>query len=479
MPVTTTHLRYDEHSAQWQRLRDAFAGQDAVKRHHRQEDYLPRLEGHDGKFSDDYTMYLFRALWTGFSQRTLTGIVGAVFRKDPKMTFPDADREWLEDITLTGQSMIDFARLAFREVMALNWAGVLVDMMGEEHSLPEERRPTLQFYRAEAIRNWRIEPRNGKPTLTQVVLHETFDEPAKDKFGTEQGDQYRVLSLDTKTTISAAGISSVSSFYTQQLWRKQRTADNREEWRPFGPIIIPHRKGDPLPHIPFFPLSVNGQEFRLEPSRLLDLVDVNYDHYRLDADYKHGLHFTALPTVWMAGFPVDGTYRIGSQVAWVSENPAARAGFAEFSGSGLNAILDAKASDERLMAVLGARLLEESKRAVEASEAIQLRQAGEESIVKTAARAVSAVLSTALYTMAWWGGQDTPEAGIQLNTDIVAAQMSPTMITALLGALQANHISERTFLEALVTGEVVQGRTWEEEQELIALTDPAGDMEVA
>ena len=81
--------------------------------------------------------------------------------------------------------------------------------------------------------------------------------------------------------------------------------------------------------------------------------------------------------------------------------------------------------------------------------------------------------------MAWWGGQDTPEAGIQLNTDIVAAQMSPTMITALLGALQANHISERTFLEALVTGEVVQGRTWEEEQELIALTDPAGDMEVA
>jgi hypothetical protein len=26
------------------------------------------------------------------------------------------------------------------------------------------------------------------------------------------------------------------------------------------------------------------------------------DHYLLDADYKHGLHFTALPTAWVAGF---------------------------------------------------------------------------------------------------------------------------------------------------------------------------------
>ena len=27
-----------------------------------------------------------------------------------------------------------------------------------------------------------------------------------------------------------------------------------------------------------------------------------FDHYRLDADYKHGVHFTALPTAWVAGF---------------------------------------------------------------------------------------------------------------------------------------------------------------------------------
>jgi hypothetical protein len=34
---------------------------------------------------------------------------------------------------------------------------------------------------------------------------------------------------------------------------------------------------------------------------LADVMVLNLDHYRLDAGYKHGLHFTALPTAWVAG----------------------------------------------------------------------------------------------------------------------------------------------------------------------------------
>jgi RNA polymerase sigma-70 factor (ECF subfamily) len=30
---------------------------------------------------------------------------------------------------------------------------------------------------------------------------------------------------------------------------------------------------------------------------------VNLDHYRLDTDYKHGIHFTALPSAWVTGLP--------------------------------------------------------------------------------------------------------------------------------------------------------------------------------
>ena len=87
--------------------------------------------------------------------------------------------------------------------------------------------------------------------------------------------------------------------------------------------------------------------------RWSDIIAVNLDHYRLDADFKHGLHFTALPTAWVSGFDKTSTLRIGSSTAWVAETPGATAGFLEFTGQGLTTFERAMDRDERLMAVLG------------------------------------------------------------------------------------------------------------------------------
>lgn len=471
MPVTNRHRDYEIYAGQWQRLRDAFLGQDAVKAKNRREQYLPRLEGQKGEFAEAYEGYLTRALWAGYALRTLTGLVGAVFRKDPAVTVPPLYVDLLEDITLDGMTFVDFSRFVFREAMSISWYGILVEQPSAAEAPADVRRPFLKFYAAESIRNWRWGISGGVKRLTQLVLAEEDEEPDEDGFGTVLVPQFRVLNLNLNST-------GEQTTYTQQLWREQATTDERREWQPYGPPILPDRRGELLDFIPFYPGTAAGMGGQIQPSRLLDLVDVNFDHYRLDADYKHGLHFTALPTAWVAGFPVDSELRIGSQAAWITDNPNARAGFLEFSGMGLAAIATAKESDERIMAVLGARLLEESKRSVEAAETIHLRQAGEESIVKAAARAVSGVLTQALWALTWWAGADDPEVSVQLNTDIISAQMSPTMLAALVAARQSGEISQRTFLEALVAGEVVVGRTWEEEQALIALTsllDPPED----
>src|SRR5438093_9570159 len=87
------------------------------------------------------------------------------------------------------------------------------------------------------------------------------------------------------------------------------------------------------------------------------------------ADYKHGLHFTALPTAWVSGFDKAATLRIGSSTAWVSETPGATAGFLEFKGQGLMTFENAMDRDERLMAVLGTRMLEAQKRVGETAQA--------------------------------------------------------------------------------------------------------------
>ena len=127
-----------------------------------------------------------------------------------------------------------------------------------------------------------------------------------------------------------------SRAYQVEIWRpqenKRKTA--KVEWELFE-TKIPLRLGKPLPLIPFVFHGPRHSRPDVDRPPLSDIIAVNLDHYRLDADYKHGLHFTALPTAWVSGFDKSASLRIGSSTAWVSETPGATAGYLEFTGQGL------------------------------------------------------------------------------------------------------------------------------------------------
>ena len=75
--------------------------------------------------------------------------------------------------------------------------------------------------------------------------------------------------------------------------------------------------------------------------RWAEIIAVNLDHYRLNADYKHGLHFTALPTAWLSGFDTEKTFKIGSGTAWVR----VLRGDESFRGPGFFKIRDRRDAD--------------------------------------------------------------------------------------------------------------------------------------
>src|SRR5204863_3440148 len=101
----------------------------------------------------------------------------------------------------------------------------------------------------------------------------------------------------------------------------------------------------------------------------------------------------------------------GSSTAWVSETPGATAGFLEFTGQGLTTFERAMDRDERLMAVLGTRMLEAQKRVGETAEAIELRQSGENSVLSAVSLSVSNSLTQVLRWVYWWNStEETPEA---------------------------------------------------------------------
>jgi hypothetical protein len=127
--------------------------------------------------------------------------------------------------------------------------------------------------------------------------------------------------------------------------------------------------GQPLHAIPFVFHGPSHSRPEVAKSPIEDLVAANLDHYRLNADYKHGMHFTELPTAFVTGFEKGAELRIGSTTAWVTETLGATAGFLEFKGEGLATFERALDRIERLMTVLGSRLLETQKRVSESAEA--------------------------------------------------------------------------------------------------------------
>jgi hypothetical protein len=207
---------------------------------------------------------------------------------------------------------------------------------------------------------------------------------------------------------------------------------------------------------------------------LADIIAVNLDHYRLDADYKHGLHFTALPTAWVSGFDKGSELRIGSSTAWDAESQGASAGFLEFTGQGLTPFERAMDRDERLMAVLGTRTLEAQKRVGETAEAIELRQSGETSVLTTISLSVGDSLTHVLRWVYWWNStEESPEdigedlVLVKLNEDFSTKGMASDELTAVVAAWQAGAISRETMFELFRKGEVLPaGRTDEEEAKL-------------
>jgi hypothetical protein len=213
----------------------------------------------------------------------------------------------------------------------------------------------------------------------------------------------------------------------------------------------------------------------IEKLPLQDIITVNLDHYRLDADYKHGVHFTALPTAWVSGFDKSATLRIGASTAWVTDTPGATAGFLEFKGQGLETFERAMSRDERLMAVLGSRLLEDQKKVGETATAIELRQSGENSILGNIAFNASASLTHVLHWAWWWNSTEAmpddvtdEQVLIVLNTDFSTKGLASQDIQAIVGAWQAGAISRDTMTDLFRRGEVLpEGRTTEEEKKLI------------
>lgn len=425
MARNSRHPEYEKAAPVWKRARDVFAGEDAVKA--AGEKYLPRI---DSQSDDDFAIYKARASFFGATARTLEEYLDLVFRRAPMVGFGErkALEAFVANCDLWGMDFLRYAREVVGEVLSVGRCGSLV--LWDEAG----KRPWVSLWRAEDIINWTVERVGQGVTLTGVVLCE--------------GSRVRVLRV-------------VEGLCIQEVWEQRG-----EEWLLVESVTV-LRDAVPLRSIPF--VFHGPRNSRPEPDRLplAEIIAANLDHYRLDADYKHGLHFAALPTAWVSGFEKGPTLRIGSSKAWVSDIPGAAAGFLEFSGAGLEQIQRAMEKVERRMALLGAQMLEVAGPGGEPATGLRGELCGLGNLVASLNESLTRVLQLAC----WWGEggeMEVPGVAFEMNTDLSARAMSGEDINAVVAAWRAGAISRDTMLERLKRGEVLpDGRTVAQERALI------------
>jgi hypothetical protein len=461
--VATTHKLYDEFAPKWKRARDCIAGTDAIRK--AGEAYLPRLKDEDNK---DYLARLKRSDFFNGTWRTIAGLGGMAFRKPPTIKVPAAVESYLDDITMAGVRMDTLAMEALDEVLSVGRIGILVDHpTAPENVVPltidvaqkQGLRPMLKPYPAESIINWKFGRMANAWVLTMVVLKECVQVPGKDEFTTVDEDRYRVLDLDG------------SGLYRQRVFVQDKGIDVQ-----IGADIYPLMNGKELGYIPFAIVGADGKGDEIDEPPLIDLIDANIALYQINADYRHGLHFTGLPTPVVSGYVPEKEgekFYIGSTSAWVFPDPQAKAAYLEFTGQGLSELRQAIAAKQQEMAMLGARMIaDETQKARETLGATQIKRQGENGVLSRIAQAVSEGLEWALDVFAQWSGA-AGEVTFQLNRDFQPTLVDAPTLSALTASLQAGAISPQEFFDLLQRGDMIEAdMTFEEHQEQIDANAP-------
>lgn len=466
MSAKTPHKAYTAMLERWQRCRDVAEGQDAVQAGG--EKYLPRLKDQS---EPDYLAYKKRGTFYNATWRTIAGMLGMIFQKEPVVTVPAAMEEMMKDVTMTGVPITVFLQNISEEALKVGRVGVLVDYpyvpsataITQADAAKQNLRPSLCFYCAESIINWRVGRVNNKAALTLVVLKEFIEVPEVDaqgvasEFKRKVEERYRVLDLEPGTMK-----------YRVRMFKCEGERDELES------EVVPLKRGLPMDYIPFQFIGPDDVTPEVDDPPLIDLVNVNLSHYRVTADYEHGCHFTGLPTAWIAGYKKKEGEKlyIGSSEAWVFEDSAAQAGYLEFTGQGLDSLAKNLANKEQQMAILGARLLEPQKKSPEAADSASIRRKGEECVLSSIAVSISLGMTTVL---AWFGDwAETPgETTCELNDEFFPVPMTPQMLTALVNGWQQGAMSDQVLFDNLQRGDVIAPDvTFEDEQARIANSGP-------
>lgn len=440
MTTDYTHPDYDKFKPLWDKVRDACAGEDKVKA--KGKTYLPDPDEMGEDAPRRYEAYKRRATYLNATGRTLEGLIGVAYANWPQIEckYPIL----LEDADGSGVGLIGQSQAVLSDVLQTARAGLLADWtrgdgIRRSRTVAElerlGRRPFVAAYKAEQILTWE---RQGT-ALTRVVLAEKEEshEDGKVVFY----PRLRELLLTAKG-------------YTIQVWVKYTSAQ----------YTLKDTIEVGLPYIPFtFVGAVSNDANPCKPP-LLDLANLNFAHYRNSADYEESAFLMGQPQLVISGVTDEwkeqtGPVTFGSRKALVL--PVG--GSADLLQAQANTLAkEAMVDKERLMAMLGARLVAPGEAAKTATQSASETKAAY-SVLSLACDNVSEAYTRVLRWLETWGTNGQSKASFAIDTRFNDLSLDANAIRETVAAWQAGIIPQSDAWAVLRRlGVIDQGKTDEQ-----------------
>ena len=399
MPVYSVNAKLSKRLKAIELCRDAIEGEDALKA--KATTYIPEFEDGDEK---RYKAYVIRANYLNVTARTQNGLVGAIFRRDPKTELPTQLEYLLEDFDGGGQSLIQLGKESSLDVLATGRYGFLTDYPAAPEGLTVEQveafkvRAAIATYKNESIIDWKTKKVGGATILTQVRLVENVTVPV-DEYETKEEKQCRVLSLDD------------SGNYIQQIFNEAE--ELIETIEPKGVT------GQRLNYIPF---SFAGADNNLpDPDKppMYDIAKVNISLFRNSADYEESLFIHGQGTLFVSSdMSVDQFTKanpngvmVGSRKGhFLGANGDAKLVQVEAN----SAIREAMEDKEDAMKMIGARMATD-RTGTQTAEAAKIDSSAETSVLSTITGNVSEAIENALKFACDFMGGDPEKVVFTLN----------------------------------------------------------------
>lgn len=477
--VTTLHHAYQQQMYSWSAMRDALAGEDAIKRKNSQylpipaayledeqriapssqgisshpldrEELYPLSSVHNPSYHriPAYAAYKARAQYPNLVSYLYRGLMGLALADSPAIHLPP-ELEYLEDQYATPDGM-NLSRLFVKvlgETLLMGRSIIIPDPS------PDDNRFYIQSYTAESLINWKSI--NDDPRL--LVFQERVEDPFnEDPFTHERVDQYRVQQL-------------IDGIYYTFVYD--------EHGELLAPPIAPTYLGRTLEYIPGHVIGSLNNNLDPDPPPLSPVASTAISIYQKNADLSLAEFLTCNPTLVITGVTEElRTLTTGPTTAFTISNPQAKVFYTETDTSALE-FVHKHIGDLYDRAILyGAQLLDSSKKSAETAETTRLRQTAAGATLRSVVTTVGEGFQQTLRTIARWQGLSEEKiAQIKFSplTEF-GSNLTPQEQKELVASWLAGAISHRTVLSNFrKAGILGEGRT--EEDEIERLIEEAND----